>query len=84
MACIVAAATLALIGFASLPAKGKGSKYMTAKVTKGDIVSTVNATGTLNPVRMVLVGTQLSGTIKSVHADFNSRVKKGDTLATLD
>ncbi len=81
---IVAAATLAMIGFVSLPIKGKGSKYRTAKITKGDIVSTVNATGTLSPVRMVLVGTQLSGTINIVHADFNSRVKEGDTLARLD
>jgi HlyD family secretion protein len=84
MAGIVAAATLALIGFASFPAKEQGSKYITGKVTRGDIVSTVNATGMLNPVRMVFVGTQLSGTIKSVHADFNSRVKKGEILATLD
>ena len=81
---IVAVAALALIAFASLPVKGKGPKYRTAKVTRGDIVSTVNATGTLNPVRMVLVGTQLSGTIKNVHVDFNSRVKEGKTLARLD
>jgi HlyD family secretion protein len=48
------------------------------------VVSIVSATGTINPVVSVQVGTQVSGMIKSLHADFNSRVKAGDKVATID
>ena len=48
------------------------------------IVSVVSATGTINPVVSVQVGTQVSGMIKSLHADFNFDVKAGDTVATID
>jgi len=58
--------------------------FSTAKVTKGDIVQTVSATGTVNPVAMVLVGTQVSGTIKHIYVDFNSPVKKGQVIAEID
>lgn len=56
----------------------------TAAVTRGDIVETVGATGTLQAVTTVQVGTQVSGTIQSLYADFNSLVKKGQVLARLD
>ncbi len=56
----------------------------TATVTRGDIVETVGATGTLQAVTTVQVGTQVSGTIQSLNADFNSLVKKGQVLARLD
>jgi len=56
-------------------------RYRTAAVERGEIVSVVSATGTINPVVSVQVGTQVSGMIKSLHADFNSRVKAGDTVA---
>src|SRR5918912_918082 len=56
----------------------------TAQVTRGDIVETVGATGTLQAVTTVQVGTQVSGTIQSLYADFNSLVKKGQVLARLD
>ena len=56
----------------------------TAEVTRGDIVSTVEASGTLEAVTTVQVGTQVSGTIRTLHADFNSRVRKGDVVAELD
>ena len=56
----------------------------TAAVTRGDIVDTVGATGTLQAVTTVQVGTQVSGTISELHADFNSLVKKGQVLARLD
>ena len=56
----------------------------TAPVTRGDIVETVGATGTLQAVTTVQVGTQVSGTIQELYADFNSLVKKGQVLARLD
>lgn len=56
----------------------------TALVTRGDIVETVGATGTLQAVTTVQVGTQVSGTIQSLNADFNSLVRKGQVLARLD
>jgi HlyD family secretion protein len=57
---------------------------MTAEVSRGDIVSTVDASGTLEAVTTVQVGTQVSGTIKKLNADFNSRVHKGEVVAELD
>jgi len=56
----------------------------TAEVTRGDIVSTVDASGTLEAVTTVQVGTQVSGTIKKLNADFNTRVHKGEVIAELD
>lgn len=53
-------------------------------VSRGDVVATVEATGTLQPVDTVEVGTQVSGTIASIGTDFNELVKKGQVLATLD
>ena len=50
---------------------------MTAAVTRGDIVDTVGATGTLQAVTTVQVGTQVSGTIQELYADFNSLVQEG-------
>jgi HlyD family secretion protein len=59
-------------------------RYRTAAVERGAVVSMVSATGTINPVVSVQVGTQVSGMIKSLHADFNSRVKAGETVAVID
>ena len=56
----------------------------TAAVTRGDIVNVVSATGTLQAVTTVQVGSQVSGTVESLHADFNSMVRKGQLLAKLD
>ena len=58
--------------------------YRTDPVTRGDVQQSVTATGTVNPVTTVLVGTQVSGTIKFLYADFNSRVKKGQIIAQID
>jgi HlyD family secretion protein len=58
--------------------------YRTDPVTRGDVQRTVTATGTVNAVTTVLVGTQVSGTIKALYADFNSRVKKGQIIAQID
>ena len=59
-------------------------KYGTEKVTRGDIVSTITATGAVNAVTTVLVGTQVSGTIRDIYVDFNSPVKKGQLIAQID
>jgi HlyD family secretion protein len=64
--------------------KGDGVKFRTEKITRGDIRAAVTATGTMNAVVTVLVGTQVSGTIKQLSVDFNSIVKKGQLLALID
>ena len=53
-------------------------------MTRGEIQSRASATGTLNPVDQVEVGTQVSGTIQRINVDFNSRVRAGDVLAQID
>lgn len=58
--------------------------YTTVAVERGDIIKTVSANGTLNPVVLVNVGTQVSGTIQKLHADFNDRVRAGQVLVELD
>jgi len=67
--------------------RGRGKKdeqYKTEKADRGDITQTVTATGTLSAVTTVQVGSQVSGVIARLYADFNSRVKKGQLLAELD
>jgi HlyD family secretion protein len=59
-------------------------RYRSAAVERGPVISLVTATGTINPVVSVQVGTQVSGMIKSLHADFNSVVKAGDIVAMID
>ena len=59
-------------------------KYKTAKVEVGSIESKISATGTVNAVVTVQVGSQVSGTIKELYADFNSEVKKGQVISMLD
>ena len=59
-------------------------RYRTAAIERGPVISLVTATGTINPVVSVQVGTQVSGMIKSLHADFNSVVKAGDIVAVID
>ncbi len=59
-------------------------KWVMAKVDQGTIVQRVAANGTLNPVELVNVGTQISGTVLKLHVDFNQPVKAGQLLAELD
>jgi HlyD family secretion protein len=58
--------------------------YTTDAVTRGDLTVTITATGSLRPVNQVEVGTEVSGTIESVNADFNDRITAGQILAELD
>ncbi len=60
------------------------ASYQTAAVTRGPITQLVTATGTLNPVTNVQVGSQVSGNIQKLFADFNSQVKAGQTVAQID
>src|SRR6266536_4033711 len=59
-------------------------RYVVAAVTQGDIVESVQSTGTVQPLTQVQVGAQISGRIAKVFVDFNSVVKKGDVLAEID
>jgi HlyD family secretion protein len=63
---------------------GGAATYQTATVTRGPITQAVTATGTLNPVVNVQVGSQVSGNIAKLFADFNSEVKAGQTVAQID
>jgi HlyD family secretion protein len=59
------------------------AQHFTAKVERGEIIDVVEATGTINAVITVQVGSQVSGTIAKLNADFNSRVHKGDVVALI-
>src|SRR6478672_9950276 len=86
----IAAAAVAIAGLSGLTwayrrADGKEAPtYRTAPVSRATIKSTVSATGTLQAVRTVQVGTQVSGQIAQIYADFNDKVKKGQLLARID
>jgi len=62
----------------------KAASYRTVKVERGDVVQIVRATGTVQPVKLVQVGTQVNGIVLKLNADFNSRVKAGDVVAQID
>jgi HlyD family secretion protein len=67
-----------------LSSGNNGPKFKTQTAARGDIRAAVTATGTMNAVTTVLVGTQVSGTISKLYVDFNSPVKKGEILAQID
>ena len=59
-------------------------QYFTAKVEHGDVSQVVQATGTINPVTIVQVGSVVSGNLVKINVDFNSKVKQGDVIAQID
>ena len=59
-------------------------RYKFANAEKGDVTQTVSANGTLTPLVLVNVGTQVSGTVKKLYVDFNSKVSAGQKLVELD
>ena len=67
-----------------LGGNGSNQKFRAVRVEQGEISSVVTATGTINPVINVLVGSQVSGTIKALYADFNSQVQEGQVIAQID
>lgn len=86
----VAVAIVGLAGLAAFASLGapwsgqKGPKHLQAKVTTIAVVSAINATGTVQPVKKVSVGAAVSGQIKELYVNFNDEVKKGQLLATID
>ena len=83
---IIAAILLALSALAGWLILSRSPKvsYKTAKVEKGSVVALISATGTVNPVTTIQVGSQVSGTILKRYVDYDSRVKKGQVIAELD
>jgi HlyD family secretion protein len=77
-------AIVAFAGFAFWSNRASAAEYMTAKVERGNLRNTVTATGVLQAVTTVQVGSQASGTISAINVDFNSVVKKGQVIAQLD
>jgi HlyD family secretion protein len=76
---------VAVLGLGALKSRKNGViKYRTEALAKGDIEALVVTSGTLNPVRLVEVGSQVSGKIDKLYVDFNSQVKQGQVLAELD
>lgn len=75
---------LVVAAFAGMRGKGNGPEYRAEPLARGDITATVTATGTVNAMTTVQVGTQVSGTIKNLYVDFNSKVKKGQIIAQID
>ena len=75
---------LGIVAFFAFKKKEDGLNFRTEKISKGDIVEMVTASGNVNAVTTVLVGTQVSGTIKTIYADFNSPVKNGQLIAQID
>ena len=85
---LIAVAVIAVVGigiwfFTGSPAKHKVT-YATVAVSKGDISNSVTATGTIEPVTEVEVGTQVSGIIDKIYVDYNSTVTKGQLIAEMD
>lgn len=65
-------------------AQDPAQRYRTQEIQRGKLIQSVSANGTLNPVVLVSVGTQVSGTVKKLYVDFNDRVKAGQALLELD
>src|ERR1700731_1890023 len=83
---LVLAGLVAVIGLAAAFGLNRSGQvqHFTAKVERGEIDDVVEATGTINAVITVQVGSQVSGTIAKLNVDFNSRVRKGDIVALID
>lgn len=77
---VAAAAAWYLVGRST----GTTERFRLVEISRGDVESTVSATGALSAVRTVQVGTQVSGQIAAIHVDFNDHVRKGQLIARLD
>src|SRR5690349_7240858 len=80
---VVVLAAAALVSWKVL-GRSEPLQYTKAPVEKADVVKSISATGKLQAVVTVQVGSQVSGRIADLYADFNSRVKKGEVIARLD
>lgn len=84
---LVAAAALVLLAAAALWWAGQRSvppRYLTAAVSRGTVAPTITATGTVNPVLTIIVGSYVSGVISAMSCDYNTRVRKGQLCARID
>jgi HlyD family secretion protein len=81
---IIVLAAAAFLGFKLFSKKKVEYTFDTVKVEKGSITNTVTATGTIQAIKTISVGTQVSGLIDKIYVDFNDVVKKGQVLAKLD
>jgi HlyD family secretion protein len=83
---IAALAVLAIgvVSFVRQRTAHAGVQYQTAMVTSGSVERTVTASGTVNPVTVVQVGTYVSGVVQEVSCDYNTTVKKGQLCAKID
>lgn len=80
----VIAAIFFVSGFAFFFGKNPNADYVTVPVKRKTIIEAVEASGTVNPVNTVDIGSQVSGMIKEIYVDYNSKVKKGQLLAQID
>src|SRR6202050_34236 len=80
----ISALALVAVGIYWMRGRGAPANYVTAPVTRGPIGRSVTATGTVNPVTTVQVGTYVSGPISNIYVDFNSSVKAGQLMAKID
>jgi len=81
---LAVAAAVAAAAYFYLKKAPQESLYRTAKVERGDIVDAITATGNINAVTTVSVGSQISGTIQQIFVDYNSPVRKGQVIAQID
>ncbi len=82
---LLALGVLAAIAWWLIPKQPAAeNRYVTAPLERGDITQTVSANGTLNPVRLVNVGSQVSGIVRKLYVDFNDHVQAGQVLLELD
>ncbi|MCI7486228.1 MAG: efflux RND transporter periplasmic adaptor subunit [Alphaproteobacteria bacterium] len=72
------------IGYKMLNRSADGTVYKTQKIANGDIMESITASGTINPLSTISVGSQASGRIAEIYVDYNSVVKKGQLLALID
>ncbi|MBE6450903.1 MAG: efflux RND transporter periplasmic adaptor subunit [Alphaproteobacteria bacterium] len=81
---IIVVFVICALGIYFLRAKNEKVEFVTSKLAQGKISQTVTASGVINPLSTVIIGTQVSGTIKEIYVDFNSEVKQNQLLALID
>lgn len=81
---IIVGAAVAGVGLLMMREGKPRREYVTSNIVKGNITEKITATGTINPISTVNIGTQVSGTIAEIFVDYNSQVKKGQVLAQID
>ena len=81
---LISAAPLILVYLLFVKSNSNDEKFNFAPIKRGNIITTITSSGTVNPVTSVDVGTQVSGKIAKIFIDYNSHVKKGQLLAIID